>query len=104
MQLPLQISFRDIDRSDAVEAAIREKVAKLDRFSEHVMACRVMVGLISKHKHQGKLFNVRVDLTAPGDEIVVKRDRSEIARGRESMNRRLGCRDNDRRGDITWRQ
>lgn len=77
MQLPLQINFRDIDRSDAVEAAIRDKVAKLDRFSEHIIACRVTVGLISKHKHQGKLFNIRVDLTAPGGEIVVNRDRSE---------------------------
>ncbi|MDE2342491.1 MAG: HPF/RaiA family ribosome-associated protein, partial [Betaproteobacteria bacterium] len=38
---------------------------------------RVTVGIIQKHKHQGKLFNVRVDLTVPGSEIVVNRDKAE---------------------------
>lgn len=77
MQLPIQIVFRDLARSDAIEAAIRERVDKLDQFAERIMSCRVTVGMIQKHQHQGKLFNVRVDLTAPGTEIVVNRDRSE---------------------------
>ena len=77
MQLPIQIVFRGVARSDAVESAIREKAEKLDQFSEHIMSCRVTVGMIQKHKHQGRLFNIRVDLTAPGTEIVVNRDRSE---------------------------
>jgi ribosomal subunit interface protein len=77
MQLPVQITFRDIARSEAVETAIREKVARLERFSDHIMSCRVTVGIIEKHKHQGKLFNIRVDLKAPGSEIVVNRDKAE---------------------------
>ena len=32
MQQPLQITFRDIPRSEALEADIREKAAKLDQF------------------------------------------------------------------------
>lgn len=77
MKLPIQITFRDVDRSDAVEAAIREKAGRFDRFSEHIMACKVIVGMIQKHKHQGRLFNVRIDLTMPGAEIVVNRDQDE---------------------------
>lgn len=77
MQLPIQIVFREVARSDAIEAAIREKAEKLDHFFEHIMTCRVTVGIIQKHKHQGKLFNIRVDLTVPGTEIVVNRDQSE---------------------------
>jgi ribosomal subunit interface protein len=77
MQLPLQIVFRDLPRSDAIESAIREKAEKLDQFFDRIMSCRVTVGLIQKHKHQGKLFNIRVDLTVPGSEIVVNRDRAE---------------------------
>jgi len=38
----LQITFRNIPRSDALEADIREKAAKLDQFYEKVMACRVL--------------------------------------------------------------
>lgn len=77
MRLPVQITFRDIPPSDAVETAIREKVDGLERFSDHIMSCRVTVGIIQKHKHQGKLFNIRVDLTLPGSEIVVNRDQAE---------------------------
>lgn len=58
MPLPLQIVFHNVQHSDAVEAAIREKVNKLDQFFGRIMGCRVTVGLIQKHKHQGKLFNV----------------------------------------------
>lgn len=77
MQIPLQIVFRDIPRSDAVETVIREKVDKLGLFFDRITSCHVTVGFIQKHQHQGKLFNVRVDLTVPGAEIVVNRDKSE---------------------------
>ncbi|OIR00885.1 sigma 54 modulation protein / S30EA ribosomal protein [mine drainage metagenome] len=77
MQLPLQIVFRDVARSEAIETAIREKADKLGLFFDRIMSCRVTVGIIQKHKHQGKLFNVRVDLTVPGTEIVVNRDKAE---------------------------
>ncbi len=77
MQLPVQITFRDLPRSDAVEAAIMERAERLDRFFEHIMSCRITVGMIQKHKHQGKLYNIRVDLTIPGSEIVVNRDKAE---------------------------
>lgn len=77
MQLPVQITFRDIPRSEAVEAAIRERVARLDRFSDHIMSCRVTIGIIEKHQHQGKLFNIRVNMKLPGSELVVNRDKAE---------------------------
>jgi len=35
MQIPLQVSFRHMERSEAVEALIREKVAKLDASPDH---------------------------------------------------------------------
>lgn len=77
MQLPLQIAFRELDRSDAIESAIRDRAEKLDLFFDRIMGCRVTVGLVQKHKHQGKLFNIRIDLTVPGSEIIVNRDRAE---------------------------
>ena len=77
MKLPLQITLRDIPQSDALETAIREKAGKLDQFYPHIMRCRVVVELASKHKHQGKEFTVRIDLTVPGNEIVITRDHHE---------------------------
>ena len=77
MQQPLQITFRDIPRSEALEADIREKAAKLDQFYEKVMACRVMVEAPHSHHHKGNLYHIRIDLTVPGGEIVVKRGPQE---------------------------
>jgi ribosomal subunit interface protein len=77
MQVPLQIAFRDLPHSDAIEAHIREKAGKLETFFDRIIACRIVVGMIQKHKHQGKLFNVRIDLTVPGAELVVNRDKAE---------------------------
>jgi ribosomal subunit interface protein len=77
MQLPPQITFRDLARSEAIETAINEKISRLEKFFSHIMSCRVTVGLIQKHKHQGKLYNIRIDLAIPGSEIVVNRDKAE---------------------------
>lgn len=73
MKQPLQISFHGMDRSDAVEDAVRQRAEHLDRFAGDIMACRVVVDLLQKHKHQGRPFGVRIDLTLPGHELVVDR-------------------------------
>jgi ribosomal subunit interface protein len=77
MQKPLQITFRDVPASDAVESHIRDKVEKLELFYDRITGCHVVVGMIQKHHHQGKLFNVRIDMTVPQGEVVVNRDRAE---------------------------
>jgi ribosomal subunit interface protein len=74
MQLPLQITFRHMDPSDAVAARIRERVEELGRFSDRILSCRVVVECQHPRQHQGNLFRVRVDLKVPGNEIVVGRD------------------------------
>jgi len=77
MQIPLQITIRDVDHSEALETRIRNKVAKLEEFSKNIISCRVVVEVPHKHHHQGKQFNVRIDISVPGSEIVVNRDHAE---------------------------
>ena len=77
MQIPLQITIRDVEHSDALETHIRDKAKKLDEFFNHIMSCRVVVEVPHKHHHQGKQFNVRIDIGVPGSEIVVNRDHAE---------------------------
>ena len=73
MQQPLQITYRDFPRSDALDADIRDKAAKLEQFYDRIMACRVVVEAPHSHHHKGNLFHIRIDLTVPGSELVVKR-------------------------------
>jgi ribosomal subunit interface protein len=77
MKIPLQITFRGISPSEAIEARIHKKVAKLDKIYDRVMSCRVAVETPHRRHHQGKLYHVRVDLTVPGGELVVNREAHE---------------------------
>lgn len=71
MQTPLQITCRNIEHSEALEAHIRSKMEKLEEFFKHITSCHVVVEVPHKHKHQGRRFNVRIDIGVPGSEIVV---------------------------------
>jgi ribosomal subunit interface protein len=63
-----------LERSDAVEAKIREKAAKLEQYYDKIMSCRVMVEAPHGHKHQGTLYHVRIELGVPDGELVVSHE------------------------------
>lgn len=72
MQIPLQIVFRDVPRSEALVTEIRRRAAKLDQYYDHITSCRITVESAGKHKHQGILYDIGIDLTLPGNEFVIK--------------------------------
>lgn len=74
---PVQITIRGIPFSLALEAHIRQRTEKLNRFYDRINSCRIVVELSQKHKHQGKLYNARIDITVPGKELVVTRKTDE---------------------------
>ena len=76
MKLPLQIAFRNMKPSEAVAARVREEVAKLETFYDGIMHCRVMVELPHSHHRSGDLYHVRIEMTVPGAELIVKREPS----------------------------
>ncbi|MGZ5051674.1 MAG: HPF/RaiA family ribosome-associated protein [Methylobacter sp.] len=74
MQIPLQIAFHGIPHSDAVEAKIREKVNKLERFHAHIIGCKVAVEAEHHRHHQGNRYHIRIDITTPRKELVISRE------------------------------
>jgi ribosome-associated translation inhibitor RaiA len=71
MELPLQITFRNMPPSDVLEKNIREKTAKLDLFYDRIIRCRVIVEAPHRHHHQGKAYEVHIYLTVPVGEVVI---------------------------------
>jgi cold shock CspA family protein/ribosome-associated translation inhibitor RaiA len=69
MQLPLQLTFRNMESSSAVETDVERYIAKLERRFGRIMSCRVAIQAPHRHHRQGKLFRVSVDLKVPGREI-----------------------------------
>lgn len=74
-----EIVFLEMERSDAVEAAAREKVGKLEHICPSMLSCRVTIELTHRHQHRGRPFSVRVDVTLPGHELSVNRVHDEDA-------------------------
>ena len=79
MEIPLQITFRNMPPSEAIENNIKEKTAKLESFFSRIMSCRVVVEAPHRHHHKGKAYQVRIDLTVPGGELVINRAPQRLA-------------------------
>jgi ribosomal subunit interface protein len=73
MQVPLQITFRNMPVSPAVETKIRERADALARFFPNIVACKVVVESTARGHHKGKLYYLLIDVTVPGKAIVAKR-------------------------------
>lgn len=106
LQVPLQITIRDVARSEALEAHIREKAAKLEEFHPRITSCRVTVEELRKHHHQGRHFRVRIDVRVPGHvELVANRDHDEdvyvaLRDAFDHMARQLEDVVREQRGDV----
>lgn len=85
MRIPMEIIFRHMDPSPALETRIREKVDKLERFYEHIISMRVTVEAPHEHKQQGKLFQIRIDMTVPGGELVVSKGHHHQSQAHEDV-------------------
>ena len=75
----MQLTFRNMPPSEAIEAHIREKAAKLDLFFDRIMTCRIVVEARHRRHHKGKLYHVRIDMIVPGGELVVNREPTKHA-------------------------
>jgi len=74
MDIPLQITVRNVEVSESTRALIRGHAAKLDRFYDRITACRVLVGVPQRYRiGQPIAYSVRIDLVVPGGELVVRR-------------------------------
>lgn len=77
MKIPLQISSRKLSLSSSTIEVIKHKVQKLELFFDKIIACRIMVETPHRHKNHGSLYNVTIDISIPGGELVVKREANE---------------------------
>lgn len=74
MQVPLDITFRGMEPSPAVDDAIRKHAARLERFHPSVTACHVTVESPHRHHHKGQVYTVRVNAVVPHSEVAVTRE------------------------------
>jgi hypothetical protein len=71
MTLPLHIAFRNMDRSDVLEAAIAARVTRLHRLAPDLLRCAVVVERPHQQHRRGNLYQVTIHLTVPHGQVVV---------------------------------
>lgn len=78
MQVPLEITFRDVDRSEAVEAVVRERVDKLQRYFPRIVSCRVTLDVPNRTpQYDVRNHRVNIEIGVPGEELAVSREPNE---------------------------
>ena len=75
MQIPVQIAFRGMNSSPALETRINDKAEKLEQYHDRITSCRVVVEAPHRHSRKGKLYVITIDVTVPGAELVVNTEK-----------------------------
>jgi ribosomal subunit interface protein len=71
MQIPVEISFRNIEGSAAAEDAIREHVDRLERMYGHMTTCRVRVDQRNQNQNGTIPPVVHIEISVPGRKDIV---------------------------------
>jgi cold shock CspA family protein/ribosome-associated translation inhibitor RaiA len=78
MKIPPEITYRNLDKSEAIDTLVREKITKLEQVCDHISSCHIAIEKIHDRPRSGSPYRVRIDLTVPpGHELVAERNPSE---------------------------
>ena len=85
MNTPLEISFKGLDKSSAIEAKIAERAAKLEKHFDRMTHCRVVVAAPHKHSHKGKTYEIKIDIGIPGAAPLIVTHESAVGQAQEDL-------------------
>ncbi|MEW6127223.1 MAG: HPF/RaiA family ribosome-associated protein [Acidobacteriota bacterium] len=86
MTLPVQITFRNMQSSDAIEALIRDRAAKLENYYNRILGCRVLVEVPNRHHLRGRHRHIKIDLVVPDEELVINHEPNLHAKKKQLEN------------------
>jgi putative sigma-54 modulation protein len=76
MTTALDIHFHGLEKSDAVEAKVREKFDKLHRHFSRMSACRVVLEAPNRNTAKATVFRVKIEISIPNSKsIIINHDR-----------------------------
>ena len=74
MNVQPEITYRSVEKTDALDELVNSKIAKLERFCDHISSCRVAIEKAHDHPSSGSPYRVRLDITVPpSHELAVDR-------------------------------
>ena len=73
MKVPLELAYRNVDKTDAIDTLVHEQVAKLEKVCNYISSCHIAVEKVHDRPSSGSPYRVRIDMTVPpGHELVAE--------------------------------
>lgn len=73
MKVAPEITYRDVEKTDALDTLVNEKIAKLEQVCHYISSCQIAIEKIHDRPNSGSPYRVRVDITVPpGHELVAE--------------------------------
>lgn len=78
MKVPVEITYRDIEKTASIEELIRTKTSDLEKVCDYITSCSIAIEKPNENIKTGNPYRVRLDIKVPsGNEIVVRRDAND---------------------------
>ncbi|MBD3881421.1 HPF/RaiA family ribosome-associated protein [Phormidium tenue FACHB-886] len=65
MQVSPEVTYREVEKTAAIDNLIQEKIAKLERLCSYISNCQIAVEKQHDRPRSGSPYRVRIDLTVP---------------------------------------
>jgi ribosomal subunit interface protein len=73
MDVPLELSFRQVNKTERLEDLIRQRADKLEQFHSQLISCRVAVEQPHAHQRSGNPYRVRIEVRVPpGHDLIAE--------------------------------
>ena len=78
MQNIAQITFKDIDHSDAIEARINERIEGLEQIYDRITSCKVWVRAPHRRHTKGTHYVIDIELQTPMGTFTIGREPGDV--------------------------
>ena len=65
MSTPVEVNFHGIEKSEAVEQRVRDKVARLEKYFGRMTSCRVAIEVPQRTAQKPKVYQIKIEIGVP---------------------------------------
>jgi len=85
MHSPVEIHFHGIEKSEAIEERVREKVSKLEKHFSRMTHCRVVLEAPHRSPQKPKAYQIKIEISLPRRQPIVVCHEREGAHAHEEL-------------------
>jgi ribosomal subunit interface protein len=72
-----QVTYHNIDQTEAINDAVNKRIAKLERYCDQIITGRVVLDSPHNNHHKGKVYSVGLEIHTPAKEVRVNQDQHD---------------------------